>query len=178
MLTFTEEMLLLLGDEEGELLPVREHAFECALAGAVLMDLAFEYRIDTDLQALVVTDPTPTGDPMLDRILAQIEACTDTTQGPRRRRAAMLPRAFHLQARAHHRARPPPLPGLRPCPRARRPPARRSCRPPTPTADSSATAQRTRSASTSTSQSRWAGGGCSSATSRPASASPWCRTSS
>ena len=42
MLTFTEEMLLLPGDEEGEFLPVREHAFECALAGAVLMDLAFE----------------------------------------------------------------------------------------------------------------------------------------
>ena len=72
-------MLLLLGDEEGEFLPIREHAFECALAGAVLMDLAFEYRIDTDLQALVVTDPTPTGNPMLDRILAQIKARSDTT---------------------------------------------------------------------------------------------------
>ena len=35
MLTFTEEILLLLGDEEGEFLPVRERAFECALAGAV-----------------------------------------------------------------------------------------------------------------------------------------------
>ena len=79
MLTFTEEMLLLLGDEEGEFLPVREHAFECALAGAVLMDLAFEYRIDTDLQALVVTDATPTGNPMLDRILVQIATRTDTT---------------------------------------------------------------------------------------------------
>ena len=79
LLTFSEEMLLLLGDEEGEFLPIREHAFECALAGAVLMDLAFEYRIDTDLQALVVTDPTPTGNPMLDRILAQIEARTNTT---------------------------------------------------------------------------------------------------
>ncbi|MDE0226663.1 MAG: GPP34 family phosphoprotein, partial [Gammaproteobacteria bacterium] len=79
MLTFTEEMLLLLGDDEGEFLPVREHAFECALAGAVLMDLAFEYRIDTDLQALVVTDATPTGNPLLDRILGRIAARTDTT---------------------------------------------------------------------------------------------------
>lgn len=67
MLTFTEEILLLLGDEEGAFLPIRKHAFECALAGAVLMDLAFEYRIDTDLQALVVTDATPTGNPMLDQ---------------------------------------------------------------------------------------------------------------
>ena len=79
MLTFTEEMLLLLGDDEGEFLPVREHAFECALAGAVLMDLAFEYRIDTDLRALVVTDATPTGNPWLDRILGRIAARTDTT---------------------------------------------------------------------------------------------------
>ena len=68
-------------DEEGEFLPVREHAFECAVAGAVLMDLAFEYRIDTDLQALAVTDPTPTGHPMLDRILAQIAARTDLEVG-------------------------------------------------------------------------------------------------
>ena len=79
MLTFTEEILLLLGDEEGAFLPIRKHAFECALAGAVLMDLAFDYRIDTDLQALVVTDPTPTGNPMLDRVLETIAARTETT---------------------------------------------------------------------------------------------------
>ena len=79
MLTFTEEILLLLGDDEGAFLPVRKHAFECALAGAVLMDLAFEYRIDTDLEALVVTDATPTGNLMLDRVLAKIAARADTT---------------------------------------------------------------------------------------------------
>ena len=66
MLTFTEEILLLLGDEGGVFLPVEKHAFDCALAGAVLMDLAFAYRIDTDLEALFVIDPTPTGNPMLD----------------------------------------------------------------------------------------------------------------
>ena len=72
MLTFTEEILLLLGDEEGAFLPVDKHAFDCALAGAALLDLAFRYRIDTDLQALVVTDSAPTGMPMLDRILEKI----------------------------------------------------------------------------------------------------------
>ena len=82
MLTFTEELLLLLGDEEGLFLPVKEHAFECALAGAILMDLAFDFRIDTDLQALVVTDPTPTGNLMLDRILEKISARTDVTDTP------------------------------------------------------------------------------------------------
>ena len=64
MLTFTEETLLLLGDKEGAFLPIRPDAFECALAGAVLMDLAFAERIDTDLEALVVVDPAPTGNAM------------------------------------------------------------------------------------------------------------------
>ena len=79
MLTFTEEILLLLGDEDGTFLPVQRYAFESALAGAVLLDLAFEYRIDTDLEALVVTDPTPTDNPILDRVLAKIAARSDTT---------------------------------------------------------------------------------------------------
>ena len=74
MLTFAEELILLLNDEDGAPLPVQEDALACALAGAVLMDLAFAYRIDTDLQALVVTDQTPTGNPSLDRILAKIAA--------------------------------------------------------------------------------------------------------
>ena len=79
MLTFTEEILLLLGDEDGLFLPVEAHAFECSLAGAALMDLAFAYRIDTDLEALVVIDETPTGNPMLDRILSKIAAHAETT---------------------------------------------------------------------------------------------------
>lgn len=74
MLTFAEKLILLLNDEDGAPLPVQEDALACALVGALLMDLAFAYRIDTDLQALVVTDQTPTGNPALDRILAQIAA--------------------------------------------------------------------------------------------------------
>ena len=79
VLTFTEEILVLLGDEEGAFLPIREHAFECALAGAVLMDLAFAYRIDTDLEALVVLTEEPTGNPMLDTVLAKIASRANTT---------------------------------------------------------------------------------------------------
>ena len=81
MLTFTEEVLLLLGDEEGALLPVDKHAFDCALAGAALLDLAFAYRIDTDLQTLVVTDPAPTGMPFLDRILAKVASRAEMVDG-------------------------------------------------------------------------------------------------
>ncbi|MCY3818557.1 MAG: GPP34 family phosphoprotein [Gammaproteobacteria bacterium] len=73
MLTFTEEiLLLLLGEEDGAFLPVNSNAFECALAGATLMDLAFALRIDTDLESLIVLNENPTGLAMLDRILARI----------------------------------------------------------------------------------------------------------
>ncbi len=38
------------------------------------MDLALENRIDTDPEKLIVVDPTPTGDSLLDRTLANIVA--------------------------------------------------------------------------------------------------------
>ena len=73
MLTFCEEiMVLLLHDENGTFLPVSEHTLNRALTGAVLMDLAFANRIDTDPERLVVIDSTPTGDSLLDRTLARI----------------------------------------------------------------------------------------------------------
>ena len=45
-----------------------------ALAGAVLMDLALDNRIDTDLERLVLVDSTPLGDSLLDPTLADIAA--------------------------------------------------------------------------------------------------------
>ena len=82
MLTFTEELLLLLLDDEGgSFVPISKANLACAVAGAVLMDLAFADRIDTDPQALVVNDPAPTGNPVLDGTLAKIaarEGATDT----------------------------------------------------------------------------------------------------
>ena len=73
MLTFAEEiLLLLLDDESGEFVPAPAWSRRCALAGAVLMDLALQNRIDTDLRRLVVVDRTPTGDELLDPILATI----------------------------------------------------------------------------------------------------------
>ena len=73
MLTFAEEiLLLLLDDESGEFIPAPAWSRQCALAGAVLMDLALHNRIDTDLRKLVVLDPTPTGDDLLDPVLAAL----------------------------------------------------------------------------------------------------------
>lgn len=73
MLRFSEEvMLLLLDDKGGRFIDVPTLSLEYALAGAVLMDLALEGRIDTDPERLFVVDPTPLGDDLLDPILAQI----------------------------------------------------------------------------------------------------------
>ena len=80
MLTFVEETCLLLLDEKGsEFLPIHPNIVECALAGAVLVDLAFAYRIDTDPTTLTVMDRTPIGEAMLDRILAKIGEQVETS---------------------------------------------------------------------------------------------------
>lgn len=78
MLTFTEEILLLMLDDDGLFLPIRGGAVEHILAGATLMDLAFANRIDTDPDQLLVLDRTPTGNPMLDDTLERIAASGET----------------------------------------------------------------------------------------------------
>ena len=74
MLTIAEEILLLVLDEDtGKLqagLPV--HSLRNAVSGALLMELALNDRIDTDLRQLVVVNPAPLGEPVLDHALARI----------------------------------------------------------------------------------------------------------
>ncbi len=83
MLRFAEEiMLLLLDDQDGSFLPIPEWSMQCALGGAVLMDLALADRIDTDLESLILVDKTPTDDPLLDPTLERIAASGDV-QGAR-----------------------------------------------------------------------------------------------
>ena len=73
MLRFADELLLLLiDDNRGDLIPIPQWSLACALAGAVLMDLALEGRIDTDPERLVLLDATPLGDDLLDPVLAEI----------------------------------------------------------------------------------------------------------
>ncbi|HTU53510.1 MAG TPA: GPP34 family phosphoprotein [Acetobacteraceae bacterium] len=73
MLTFAEELLLLVHDEKrGSFHDMQDMLFDAALAGAVLMDLAIRNRIDTDLEKLVVLDRTPTGEKLLDHGLARL----------------------------------------------------------------------------------------------------------
>ena len=73
MLRFVEEiLLLLLRDDDGKFVNVPQSSMDRAIAGAVLMELAMENRIDTDLENLIVVDTTPVGDDLLDSTLAMI----------------------------------------------------------------------------------------------------------
>lgn len=77
MLKFPEEILLLIfNNERGDFVPPRAHSLDIILAGAVLMDLAMEDRIDTDLQRLILINPAPIGDDLLDPTLADIAQST------------------------------------------------------------------------------------------------------
>ncbi len=70
-------MLLLLHDENGRFERVPDWSLGYALGGGVLMDLALENRIDTDLDSLILIDDTPLGDSLLDPTLAEIAAADD-----------------------------------------------------------------------------------------------------
>ena len=73
MLRFADELLLLLiDDKRGDLIPIPEWSLACALAGALLMDLALEGRIDTDPDYLLLLDAAPLGDDLLDPVLEEI----------------------------------------------------------------------------------------------------------
>ena len=73
MLRLVEEIILLmLNDEDGRFVRVPSWSVEYAIAGSVLMDLAMENRIDTDLEHLILLDSTPIDDDLLDTTLADI----------------------------------------------------------------------------------------------------------
>lgn len=73
MLRFAEEItLLLLNDDDGRFARISDSSFDYAVAGGVLMDLALDDRIDTDLESLMLINSTPTRDSLLDETLAEI----------------------------------------------------------------------------------------------------------
>ncbi len=70
-LLLVEELhVLLLDRERGGIVDIDDRNMRCAFAGAALMDLARERRIDTDLESLTVVDPAPLEDDILDPLLA------------------------------------------------------------------------------------------------------------
>ena len=86
MLRFAEEIILLLLDDDGKFARAPSWSLTYAIAGGVLMDLALENRIDTDLEQLVLVDATPVGDSLLDPTLAEIAAAEqdETATGEKR----------------------------------------------------------------------------------------------
>jgi hypothetical protein len=78
MLSFVEEIVLLaLDDKSGKFVDLPPLALDQALAGAVLLELAFQNRIDTDLKHLTLVDQKPLGDSLLDPVLKEIVDAKD-----------------------------------------------------------------------------------------------------
>lgn len=69
-----EAVLLSLDDATGRPVGRAGMAPDLALAGALLMDLALAGRVDTDRDRIWVADPSPTGDPAADAMLARLAA--------------------------------------------------------------------------------------------------------
>jgi hypothetical protein len=75
MLTMLEEVVLLAVDEKtGNLRSAREFSTAYALVGAVFFDLALARKIDTDTETIHIIDRSPTGNPTLDRVMADMAA--------------------------------------------------------------------------------------------------------
>jgi hypothetical protein len=70
-----EELLLLAYDESGKATGSRI-ALDLGMAAAVLVELALAGRIAYSDGSIVVTDPTPTGHPITDEVLARVAADT------------------------------------------------------------------------------------------------------
>lgn len=75
MLRFAEEITLLaLNDETGKMhRNLEEQSFECAIAGALLLELAFMNRVDTDVDNLMLLNLEPTGDTLLNESIAALK---------------------------------------------------------------------------------------------------------
>jgi Golgi phosphoprotein 3 len=77
-LTLADEIVvLMLRDDTGAIKPACSGYANIAIAGGVLMELALQGRIDTDLTSLYIVDPKPTGDELLDQALKEISAASD-----------------------------------------------------------------------------------------------------
>ncbi len=67
-----EFILILLNEENGYFYQVPGWEMNCAVIGAVLGELSLLSRIDTDMESLLILDPTETGSHCLDLILKEI----------------------------------------------------------------------------------------------------------
>jgi hypothetical protein len=80
MLSFAEEIYLLALDEiSGKpMISPRDIEMQSALVGAILAELTFLQRIDTDIDKIYLLDATPVGNPVLDHALSMISGSTES----------------------------------------------------------------------------------------------------
>ena len=97
-----ETILLLLDEDTGYLVPLPEWKLACVLAGAVLMDLALENRIDTDPEKLMLINGSHTGDELLDPFLGDIVFETEE-RSPQYWVEKLAPRAGEIYERTLER---------------------------------------------------------------------------
>ena len=72
-LTLPQELILmLLNEESGYFRQIAGWDLHCAVVGAVLAELSFQSRIDTDMTSLFVIDESETGNFVLDPILEEV----------------------------------------------------------------------------------------------------------
>lgn len=77
-LNIAEEIYVMaLDDHEGVIKTMPAFTLDYVLAGALLMELALDNRIDSDLTTLKVIESGSTGDPLLDETLETIRACAE-----------------------------------------------------------------------------------------------------
>jgi len=74
-LTLSEQLLLLaLKDEKGTVVSKASMALDFGLAGALLLEMTVDERIDIQDGKLVIQNTTPSGDPLHDEVLAVLTA--------------------------------------------------------------------------------------------------------
>ncbi len=78
MLSMLEEFVLLAVDQgTGRLQSPHEFGMGYALVGAVFFDLALARRIDTDTEEIQILDTSPSGNPIWDRVIAELRERPD-----------------------------------------------------------------------------------------------------
>ncbi len=73
-LSISDQIVLLGLGEDGVLDRPYDSRLDYAIAGAALLDLSFHNRIDTDPNRLFIISADPTGNPLLDSVLHQIDS--------------------------------------------------------------------------------------------------------
>jgi len=82
-LTILEEFLLLaLDDSAGQFYSFARSSLDCAVAGAVLMDLTIRNRLDNDLKDMFIVSTRPVGDDILDPVLETMALAPVMTPHP------------------------------------------------------------------------------------------------